>query len=90
MRVLIQELDVITSLAVAPMQFRKGNQHEEQACVLSYSIYQERRHTSDPSQRLKCQTGRGTLMAPSDSQSIKQEGRLQESEWYLCNKKKIY
>lgn len=59
MRVLIQELDVITSLAVDPMQFRKCSQQEEQACVLSYSISEERRHTNEPLQRLKCQIWKG-------------------------------
>lgn len=68
MRGLIQELDVSTSLSVAPMQFRKCSQHEEQACVLSYSISKERRHNNDSSQTPKCQIGRGILMAPSDSQ----------------------
>lgn len=41
-RVSIQELNVITSFAVAPMDFRQRSQHEQQACVLSYSISKER------------------------------------------------
>lgn len=49
MRALIQDLGVITSPAVTPMQFRKCSQHEEQACILFYSISKERRHSNDPS-----------------------------------------
>lgn len=81
MRVLIQELDVITSLAVAPMQLRKCSQHKEQACVLSYNVSKERRHTNDPSQRLQCQTERGILTHISESPLDSQFHKVRKKDY---------